>query len=62
MEIRAEEITRLIKEQLGSLASGVDVAETGVVDQHEVGGLRAPAARPTRLGMSSINFHPSETR
>jgi F-type H+-transporting ATPase subunit alpha len=31
MEIRAEEITRLIKEQLGSLASGVDVAETGTV-------------------------------
>src|SRR5258707_8791843 len=31
MEIRAEEITRLIKEQLGSLTSGVDVAETGTV-------------------------------
>jgi F-type H+/Na+-transporting ATPase subunit alpha len=31
MEIRADEITRIIKEQLGGFAAGVDVAETGTV-------------------------------
>jgi F-type H+-transporting ATPase subunit alpha len=31
MEIRAEEITRIIKEQLGAFAAGVDVSETGTV-------------------------------
>src|SRR4029079_17522582 len=31
MEIRAEEITRIIREQLAGHASGVDVAEVGTV-------------------------------
>ena len=31
MEIRAEEITRIIKEQLGGFSAGVDVAEVGTV-------------------------------
>jgi len=31
MEIRAEEITRIIKEQLGGFTAGVDVAEVGTV-------------------------------
>jgi len=31
MQIRAEEITKLIREQLGGFAAGVDVAETGSV-------------------------------
>jgi F-type H+/Na+-transporting ATPase subunit alpha len=31
MEIRAEEITKIIREQLGGFTSGVDVAETGTV-------------------------------
>jgi F-type H+-transporting ATPase subunit alpha len=31
MEIRADEITRIIKEQLGGFADGLDVAETGTV-------------------------------
>jgi F-type H+-transporting ATPase subunit alpha len=31
MDIRAEEITRVIREQLGGFAAGVDVAETGSV-------------------------------
>ena len=31
MEIRADEITRIIKEQLGGSTAGVDVAETGTV-------------------------------
>jgi len=31
MEIRAEEITKIIKEQLGGFTAGVDVAETGTV-------------------------------
>jgi F-type H+-transporting ATPase subunit alpha len=31
MDIRAEEITRIIKEQLGGYAAGVDVSETGTV-------------------------------
>ncbi|HLF05541.1 MAG TPA: F0F1 ATP synthase subunit alpha [Dehalococcoidia bacterium] len=31
MEIRAEEITRIIREQLGGFAAGVDVSETGTV-------------------------------
>ena len=31
MEIRADEITRIIKEQLGGFTAGVDVAETGTV-------------------------------
>jgi F-type H+-transporting ATPase subunit alpha len=31
MEIRAEEITRIIKEQLGAFAAGVEVSETGTV-------------------------------
>ena len=31
MDIRAEEITRIIREQLGGFAAGVDVSETGTV-------------------------------
>src|SRR5947207_12518862 len=31
MEIRAEEITKIIREQLGGFTSGVDVAEVGTV-------------------------------
>src|SRR5512132_1333625 len=31
MDIRAEEITKIIREQLGGFASGVDVSETGTV-------------------------------
>src|SRR4029453_9202375 len=31
MEIRAEEITKLIREQLAGFSAGVDVAETGTV-------------------------------
>src|SRR5262245_11723170 len=31
MEIRAEEITKIIREQLGGFAAGVEVAETGTV-------------------------------
>jgi F-type H+-transporting ATPase subunit alpha len=31
MEIRAEEITKIIREQLGGFSAGVDVAETGTV-------------------------------
>jgi len=31
MDIRAEEITKIIREQLGGFAAGVDVSETGTV-------------------------------
>ena len=31
MEIRAEEITRIIREQLGGFSAGVDVSEVGTV-------------------------------
>src|SRR5512145_2536812 len=31
MEIRAEEITRILREQLGGFTSGIDVAEVGTV-------------------------------
>src|SRR5437773_10477664 len=31
MDIRAEEITRIIREQLGGFAAGVDVSEVGTV-------------------------------